>query len=932
MGKSYSHSNLGMNLNSHTVNGPLMARHMRATSHNTKVHFARLLCSFAGLFIGLTTLFSQQSPGKVTLSAEQFRFDLEPGSGKWELTDLKTSVTWRSNPSQPRFGEITIERAGKRDTVPLDKCQAESSQRSLMLTFSPVANDTQARVHVQIRAAAPDTLEVSYDATPGLTVHSIRLLDRAMWITDGDRGYVVVPVREGLLIPSNSRVEFTRSFDTYAYEGCHMAMLGLVKSGSAALLTWNDPYVLAEVRSVTKTGTPDGNAQSLMVSMVLSKTARAFSIRLLGHGDYVAIANAYRDVAAKRGWLVPWEKKLADHPERAKLFGAINYKLWSALDRQMNEDSTREQRVRVNWTFDEAAAIAEHLYRDLDLKRVLFLMGGWIHRGYDNQHPDILPAAPECGGDQGLTDCARRVMKLGYVFGLHDNYQDIYRDSPSWDESLIMKAPDGSLVKGGHWAGGRAYLTCSQKALELAQRPQNLPAVQKLTRANAYFIDTTYAAGLQECFDPKHPLTRQDDMKWKQALSDYARSLFGIFGSECGREWALPHSDFFEGLTGVSGHAYHDANLVQSVGGSVVPLFELVYRDCIAMYGKYGYDPASSAEYVLQHLIFGRPLHYHNIPAHLYWKESVSDTTLAVRPLAPEVDVTGPRELEISYQWQIEKPPGDDWHVFVHFTDYRGTNVFQNDHVPRTPTSKWTTGRMESGAFTLHLPEKLKASVDVRVGWWQPNSGKRALLRGVHDGSRRYIVGRLDITDTGMRWFPVDETKQAARPDPALFVRADNGWADGLHPLDRFVKNTYEILSPLHELTATVPMTRHEFLTPDRLVQRSNFGSGENTLSVTANFGPNPIALESPTGGDVLLPPYGFVVESPMFVAFCALTWNGLSYSDPSLFALRSLDGRPLEKSEQIRVFHGFGDTRVKLGNRVCTVVREEIVRPASSR
>ncbi|MGC8988529.1 MAG: hypothetical protein ACP5MD_00235, partial [Verrucomicrobiia bacterium] len=286
---------------------------MRAISHKTKAHFARLLSASAGLVIGLTSMLSQQSPGKVTLSAEQFRFDLEPDCGKWELTDLKTSVTWRSNPSQPRFGEITIERAGKRDNLPLDKCEAKSSERTLILTFSPVANDEQARVQVQLRAAAPDTLEVSYDVAPGLTVHSVRLLDRAMWITDGDSGYVVVPVREGLLIPSNNHIEFTRSFDTYAYEGCHMAMLGLVKSGSAALITWNDPYVVAEVRSVAGTAAPQGSGQNLMVSLVLSKTARAFSIRLLGQGDYVAIAKAYREVAAKRGWVVPWEKKLADH-------------------------------------------------------------------------------------------------------------------------------------------------------------------------------------------------------------------------------------------------------------------------------------------------------------------------------------------------------------------------------------------------------------------------------------------------------------------------------------------------------------------------------------------------------------------------------------------------------------------------------------------
>src|ERR1043165_3101796 len=72
---------------------------------------------------------------------------------------------------------------------------------------------------------------------------------------------------------------------------------------------------------------------------------------------------------------------------------------------RMSEDSTKEERVRVNWTFDEAAQVAEHLKNDLKLDKVLFIMGGWIHRGYDNQHPDILPSAPECGGEIGRASC-----------------------------------------------------------------------------------------------------------------------------------------------------------------------------------------------------------------------------------------------------------------------------------------------------------------------------------------------------------------------------------------------------------------------------------------------------------------------------------------------------------------------------------------------
>ena len=349
---------------------------------------------------------------------------------------------------------------------------------------------------------------MSYQADEALQVTSISLLEDLLGATDAGKGYVIVPVREGLLVPADSGLSFTHRFGTFEYEGCHMEMLGIVQGGAAVMITWHDPYVAAELKSAVAETPSSAGRQRLSASLVLGKSAKSFRIRLLGQGDYVTIGKAYRQVAQEKGWLVTWDEKLKDHPERAKLFGAVNYKLWSTLDRRMNEESTKEESVRVNWTFDEAAQVAEHLKRDLKLDKVLFIMGGWIHRGYDNQHPDILPTAPECGGDAAFADCARRVRNLGYLFCLHDNYQDIYRDSPSWDENLIMKNADGTLALGGRWAGGRAYLTCSQMALDLAQRPQNLPAVKDLSAADAYFIDTTYAAGLQECFDPAHPLTR----------------------------------------------------------------------------------------------------------------------------------------------------------------------------------------------------------------------------------------------------------------------------------------------------------------------------------------------------------------------------------------------------------------------------------------
>ena len=171
----------------------------------------------------------------------------------------------------------------------------------------------------------------------------------------------------------------------------------------------------------------------------------------------------------------------------------------------MNDDGTKEESATVHWTFDEAAQVAEHIRKDLDIPRCLFIVGGWAEGGYDCRHPDNLPANPECGGNKALADAVRRVQSLGYVACLHDNYQDMYRGAKSWDPGCIEKRSDGSLIEGGRWLGGRAFMVCAPKQIEMAMRPQNLPEIQKLFGPWCYFIDTTFAVGPRGMRRPQPP-------------------------------------------------------------------------------------------------------------------------------------------------------------------------------------------------------------------------------------------------------------------------------------------------------------------------------------------------------------------------------------------------------------------------------------------
>ena len=713
------------------------------------------------------------------LENEYISLMVSDDTGSWKLLDKRAEVLWESRPD--RFGEVSIVRSGETSIIPLIPDQVVCKGESLILSFRkglygwPVALDITLKLEGQ-------SIDFSYEPTSLTPIDSITLLDDGLVMKDEDRAYLLVPARLGLLIPSDSGMQFTQRFKTFAFDGCSMEMLGAVKNDGALLLTWHDPYVVAEVKSVLE----DGH-QRLSTSLRMSKSARSFKLHALGVGDLNLIAGEYRKVAQEKGWLVTWDEKIKEHPQAEKLFGVINFKLWAALERRVDED-LNEFSVDVNWTFDEAAQVAEHLKNELELDKVLFILGGWTHKGYDCQHPDILPAAPECGGNEGLQNCIQRVQKCGYLFGVHDNYQDMYLDAPSWNEDYIAKNPDGSLIMGGLWLGGRCCITCSKKAVELAKRPQNLPKVKELFNLDVYFTDTTYTS-LLECFDKNHPLTKWDDMHWKQTLSDYARELIGLFSAEDGQEWAIPHADLFEGLSGLHGEYYRNFDL-KALGGTVAPIFEMVYHDCIAIHGKYSYTLNEAAEYVLHHVSIARTLNYHGMGI---WK----------------------------------------------FFDLK----------------------------------------DLGIG-------------------------------THLYWIN-DETNevpflQEDEPDKACFTRAHNGWAEGMCLTDRFIKNTYEILSPINELTSRVRLTSLKFLTSDRRVRETRFG---DLAKITVNGSDVNFAVTSESGEKVWLPPFGFLIESPHFVAFHALNWNSKEYKEPVLFTLRSLDGKPIAISDKVKIYHGFGDT-----------------------
>ncbi|MFQ6096993.1 MAG: DUF5696 domain-containing protein, partial [Armatimonadota bacterium] len=494
---------------------------------------------------------------RVGLETDKWRFHLDRNSGAWSLTDKATDVAWSSDPIRPRFAEVHL-RSGDRSVVwrvdRFDEIAREGD--GLRLTTRPVVDGKPCGVTVTFTLTPvrePDGLRIGYDSEASGPWHvaRVRLLENALWVTEADDGVLYVPHRLGIGLPADESLPGGRQWTTY--NNLSMAMCGAVKQGSAILVNWENVDTTLTVSTSWPNEPLVPGRRMRALSLDISAPDGMCTIHPLGKGGYVEIAHAYRALARAKGWLKTWAEKREQFPTVDRIFGAADFKpfVLSRIMPTSRFSHDGKEHVYLGFTFDEVAKCAEHWRNDLGIERAYVVFAGWINGGYDVRHPDILPAAPECGGNDGLKDAFERIKRCGYLVGMHDNYQDMYEDAPSWDVKWLNKRADGTPKKGGNWNGGQAWQVCAIKQVELAARKEtNLPKVAELFQPTIYFIDTTFAWPLVTCDDPEHPMTRRDDLEWKTKLCMLAKKHFGLFGSEEGREWSVPCADYLEGIFG----------------------------------------------------------------------------------------------------------------------------------------------------------------------------------------------------------------------------------------------------------------------------------------------------------------------------------------------------------------------------------------------
>lgn len=290
--------------------------------------------------------------------------------------------------------------------------------------------------------------------------------------------------------------------------------------------------------------------------------ARQGRLSFFAHGGYVTACKLYREMAQEQGLVHTFIDKARQKPNVRKLFGAVNW--WGGSPAFALEA--------------KAAGMTHGLLngRPSPDSMAQVVAQGWLMSEYDN-YEDI--------NDSEVIDRAKAPVKTHAVVKADGEFMTAWvtRDKDMNPVHTYMKQCTGVMTD------------CARIVI---------PKVLATYPYNARFLDVTTATGLKECYSPLHPCDRKQDQANREALCAYVGDELGLVaGGEHGRYYDVRFLDYHEGMMGggcyswpagylrdiESREALDERYLKYGIDPAYrVPMFELVFHDCVVDYWYWG--------------------------------------------------------------------------------------------------------------------------------------------------------------------------------------------------------------------------------------------------------------------------------------------------------------------------------------------------------
>ena len=428
------------------------------------------------------------------------------------------------------------------------------------------------------------TVQVYFEWVPlreeGLHVQKVFWPGEMEFDQPRDSWYTLLTHNQGMMIPNTwkiplSPIAFNGMFET---AGGYMPWFGQVKDqeGYIAICTtpWNGGYHVSH---------PAGGPYTHVgvyfePSLGRMDYKRVMRYTFVSSCDYNTLCKIYRNYVNEQGRLRTLAEKAARNPSVDQLIGCAFLHKGIKTQVQENSDFFDPANPDKNNHLTSFAQREEELRKlhELGVEKVYLHLDGWAQPGYDNQHPDYLPACKEAGGWEGMKRLADTAHACGYLFGIHDQYRDYYLAAPSFDENYACRLPDGTIPRHQRWAGGPQSYLCATQAPYYVKR--NFSEIEKNgIHLDGAYLDVFTCNEGDECDNPEHRMTRRECYEFRGKCFEYLLSQGILPSSEEVSDWAVPSLVFCH-------YAPYDF-MMKKPGtpkeGIPVPLYNLVYHDCV---------------------------------------------------------------------------------------------------------------------------------------------------------------------------------------------------------------------------------------------------------------------------------------------------------------------------------------------------------------
>lgn len=104
--------------------------------------------------------------------------------------------------------------------------------------------------------------------------------------------------------------------------------------------------------------------------------------------------------------------------------------------------------------------------------------------------------------------------------------------------------------------------------------------------------------------------------------------------------------------------------------------------------------------------------------------------------------------LRLTYRFDVAQNAkiDGDYSVFVHVLEPGGEKLWQDDHEPSVPTSQWKPGQTVEYTRQIFVPNyPYIGDAEIRLGLYNPSTGKRLSLAGQEAGKQEYAVATVNL-------------------------------------------------------------------------------------------------------------------------------------------------------------------------------------------